>query len=69
MKYLQEFHAMRDHPKHGAVVLGGMWGVKLTPYMRLRLTETFAQIFQKELFFTNRNVFNSDMILIREDIW
>ena len=70
MKYLQEFHAMRDHPKHGWAVLAGMWGAKLTPYMRLRLKQTFSHIFQEKLFFANRNgSIYSDQYLIRDNIW
>ena len=61
---------MRDHPKHDVTVLAGMWGVKLTPYMRLRLNQTFSHIFQEEMFFANRYKYiYADQDLLRNDIW
>lgn len=29
----QDFHVMRDHPRHGAVMLAGLWGVKSGSHM------------------------------------
>ena len=61
---------MRDHPLHGWEVLAGMWGVKLTPHMRLRLKQTFSHIFHEKLFFANPDEsIYSDQYLIRDHIW
>ena len=39
------FHVMRDHPAHGAPMLGGTWGTKVIN-QRKELIEAFKQLFK-----------------------
>ena len=59
----------RDHKGHSDPILGGMWGVKLTPYVRTRMNQSFVDIFDAKLFFSDRNEYMPDMDLLKEYIW
>lgn len=60
---------MRDHPHHDVTVLGGMWGAKLTPYIRSRMRQSFGTIFKSKIFFANRYIREPDQELLRDYIW
>ena len=61
---------MRDHPHHDIEILGGLWGMKMTPKMRLLMNKTFETIFTKSAsFYGSRKEYNHDQILLRNFIW
>ena len=61
---------MRDHPNHNETVLGGLWGIKMTPKMRLLMNKTFETIFTKSASFCgSRKEYNHDQTLLRNFIW
>ena len=43
-------HVMRDNPYHNVPILGGMWGIKLTPDMRLNMEQAFTEIIDSDIF-------------------
>ena len=61
---------MRDHPHHNEAVLGGLWGIKMTPKMRLLMNKTFETIFTKSSsFYGSRKEYSHDQTLLRNFIW
>ena len=61
---------MRDHPNHDIEILGGLWGMKMTPKMRLLMNKTFETIFTTSpSFYGSRTQSNHDQILLRSYIW
>ena len=60
---------MRDHKSHTDAIMGGMWGVKLTPYVRTRMDQSFVDIFDAKLFFSDRNQYMPDQDLLKKYIW
>ena len=45
----KDFHFMRDHPHHKEDILGGMWGVKLTPAVRGKVKESFQKMLNSNM--------------------
>ena len=37
------FHIMRDHPCHAAPIMGGMWGVRIKPFIELINNEVYIK--------------------------
>ena len=61
---------MRDHPHHDIEILGGLWGMKMTPKMRLLMNKTFETIFTSSTaFYGSRTQSNHDQILLQKYIW
>ena len=44
---------MRDHPAHGAVMMGGTWAAKVSS-TRNRFRKSFAELFKNGLAYINR---------------
>ena len=65
----QDFHFMRDHPNHKEEILAGMWGVKLTSSIRMKLHQSFDKIFESNVFYNNPDQRGSDQELLKEYIW
>ena len=65
----KEFHFMRDHPQHNVPILGGLWGVKLTPNIRHRIHQSFEKIFKSSMFYNGQNHKGSDQDLLEKFIW
>ena len=64
-----EFHFMRDHPHHKVEILGGTWGVKLTPVVRVELNQSFQRMFQSNILYSNQDNRGPDQDLLKEYIW
>jgi len=60
MSSSRAFHAMRDHPLHTAVIMGGMWGVK-APLLR--------DIESRILQYARGNFWQVDQNFLRDVIW
>ena len=60
---------MRDHKNHTEPIMGGMWGVKLSPYIRKRMRKSFVDIFDAKLFFADKNQWSPDQNLLKKYIW
>ena len=61
---------MRDHPHHDIEILGGLWGIKLTPNMRSLMNKTFETIFKKyPRFYADRTENQHDQKLLQKYIW
>ena len=65
----KEFHFMRDLPDHDIPILGGMWGVKLTPKIEAKIYESFRFIFDSDLFYKDHNSKGPDQDILRMYIW
>ena len=65
----KEFHIMRDHPHHHVDILGGMWGIKLTPTMRIKMNESFEKMFHSKVFYSNWKNYGPDQDLLKNYIW
>ena len=44
---------MRDHPAHGAVMMGGMWAAKVAS-IRNRFKKSFAELFKNGVAYIDR---------------
>ena len=62
-------HVMRDHPYHNVPILGGMWGIKLTPDMRFNMEQAFTDMFGSDIFYKNRDLRGPDQDLLGKYIW
>ena len=68
--HIQEFHIMRDHMYHANPIMGGMWGIKLTPYVRSRMNQSFIDMSQDaKLFFSDKDQHGPDQNLVEKYIW
>ena len=65
----KDFHFMRDHPHHKEDILGGMWGVKLTPAVRGKVKESFQKMLNSNMLYSNHNERGPDQDLLKEYIW
>ena len=65
----KDFHFMRDHPHHKEDILGGMWGVKLTPAVRGKVNESFQKMLNSNMLYSNHNERGPDQDLLKEYIW
>jgi hypothetical protein len=61
----KSFHVMRDHPHHGTVILGGMWGVKAE---KLRNIKTLIDNYYQTDKWKNP-VCGVDQDFLRDFIW
>ena len=62
-------HVMRDNPYHNVPILGGMWGIKLTPDMRLNMEQAFTEIIDSDIFYKSRDLSGPDQDLLGKFIW
>ena len=65
----KDFHFMRDHPHHKEDILGGMWGVKLTPAVRQKMDQSFEKMFDSNIFYKDPTIRGSDQELLKKYIW
>ena len=65
----KEFHFIRDHPDHNRPILGGLWGVKLTPNITSRFHLSFEKSFKSNMFYKSPNQRGSDQDLLEKFIW
>jgi len=61
-------HIMRDHPAHGAPIMGGMWGAKVKQ-TRKEFHESFKKIFKNGVAYVNRTYGGWDQIALQRFIW
>ena len=62
-------HVMRDNPVHNMPIMGGMWGIKLTPDIRSKLEHSFMDMFRSPIFYKSHKLKGPDQDIIRKFIW
>jgi len=66
----QPLHAMRDHPKHKAVLLGGMWDANLTSVAsRQNWKTTWQGILKDPHVWSPRDSKGLDQNLLYDHVW
>lgn len=61
---------MRDHPQHDVPILGGLWGMKLTPDMRSQMKSSFDSMLAKSShLFGKRTEAQHDQTVLTRYIW
>jgi len=61
-------HVMRDHPAHGAVMMGGMWAAKVYS-IRNRFKKSFTELFKNGLAYIDRFKGGWDQVALQRYIW
>ena len=63
-------HSMRDHPAHFFVMLGGMWGTKLTdPNIRAIWNGIWDRIVNDPLAYSKRTMKGPDQDILKNHVW
>jgi hypothetical protein len=65
-------HVMRDHPAHTAVIMGGMWGARLsgeTGGTRHRFQQAFAKMFKNAVAYVSRLKGGWDQVALQRYVW
>jgi hypothetical protein len=71
----KEFHIMRDHPQHGALICGGMWGAtnefiaKEAKLFDKELEEYLKNLHPQKIFNARGMYFNTDQPWLWQYIW
>jgi len=68
LKSEAKVHVMRDHPAHGAVMMGGMWGAKVWT-TRLRFRKAFTELFKNGLAYMSRLKGGWDQVALQRYVW
>ena len=59
---------MRDHPAHGAVMMGGMWGARVDS-ARPRFRRAFTKLFKDRLAYVSRLKGGWDQVALQRYVW
>ena len=60
----KSFHMMRDHPKHQAEIMGGLWGMKVRNMERFLMATSFLLGSQDSVLYGHCNEFCNDQFFL-----
>jgi len=64
----KKIHIMRDHPAHGAVMMGGTWAAKVSD-TRNRFKKSFSELFKNGLAYIDRFSGGWDQVALHRYVW
>lgn len=63
-----KIHIMRDHPAHGAVMMGGTWAARVSS-TRNRFKKSFSELFKNGLAYIDRFKGGWDQVALQRYVW